>query len=49
MDFKLNLWGRYRGRDWEHIDNVERADDKAFILAEYRMAFGPEWVFEWRS
>ncbi len=47
-EMKLNLWGRYSGGNWEHIDSVERAGDKATILAEYKMAFGPGWVFEWR-
>ena len=34
---KLNLWGR-NGGEWEHIDTVERAGDKATSLADSRMA-----------
>ncbi len=45
---KLNLWGR-NGGAWEHIDSVESESDKATLLAEYRMAFGPGWAFEWRA
>jgi hypothetical protein len=50
----LNLWGLYQGNEWtpvdawEHIDSVESEDLKEEVLAEYQMAFGPGWVFEWR-
>ena len=44
----LNLWGRYKGGEWEHIDSVESMGDKPMILAEYRMAFGAGWEFQWR-
>ena len=43
----LNLWGRYNGRDWEHIDSVECEEQKEEVLAEYRMAFGSGWSFRW--
>ena len=46
---KLNLWGRYNGGEWEHIDSVESASDKATILADYQMAFGRGWAFKWRE
>ena len=42
------LWGKMSGSDWEEIDTAE-TEDKDYLLGEYRMAFGPGWVFKWRK
>ncbi len=45
----MELWGKYRGGDWELIDVADGDNPKDFLLAEYRMAFGEGWSFEWRD
>ena len=40
----MSIWGRYQGGTPEKIDD----DDSAYLLAEYRMAFGSGWSL-WRG
>ena len=35
--------GEYQGRT-ETIDEAETMKDARYLLQEYRMAFGPEWL-----
>lgn len=35
--------GKYPGRPWEDIDEFDTRSEALKMLAEYRMAFGPEW------
>jgi hypothetical protein len=50
QDRKLVLYGRVRGRtEWEEIDTAGNADEKDYLLQEYRLAFGPNWQFQWQA
>jgi len=44
-----HLWGRETAGEWEYVDSVDSASDKASLIIEYRMAFGANWSFEWRQ
>lgn len=35
--------GKYPGCPWETIDEANTKQEAACLLAEYRMAYGPEW------
>ena len=36
--------GKYPGCAWEDIDEFETYKEAEKMLAEYRMAYGPEWL-----
>ena len=42
------LWAKYLNRPWEEIDTADPDNPEETMLAEYRMAYGAGWVFEWR-
>ena len=42
------LWAQYNGGSWELIDTADEDTPRDVMLAEYRMAFGRGWQFEWR-
>ena len=35
--------GKYPGCAWEDIDEFNTREEAEEMLAEYRMAYGPEW------
>lgn len=35
--------GSTRGEPWETIDEADTRQEANRLLAEYRMAYGPEW------
>jgi len=35
--------GKYPGEPWETIDEADTKQEANRLLAEYRMAYGPEW------
>ncbi len=35
--------GKYPGEPWETIDEADTKQEANSLLAEYRMAYGPEW------
>lgn len=35
--------GKYPGQPWETIDEADTKQEASRLLAEYRMAYGPEW------
>ena len=37
------IMGKYPGQPWEEIDDFDTRPEAMKMLAEYRMAFGPEW------
>lgn len=39
----INIWGKYRGKS-EIIDTAETAKDAAYLVGEYRLAYGHEWT-----
>ena len=36
--------GEYKDNEPEEIDTADTFRDALYLLAEYEMAFGPEWV-----
>jgi hypothetical protein len=40
----MSIWGRYKDGEPERIDS----GDSAYLLAEYRLAFGRDWLL-WRG
>ncbi len=46
----MRLFAKYKTRQfWEYIDTANEDSPKEMMLAEYQMAYGPGWVFEWRA
>jgi hypothetical protein len=43
------LWGKYLDGEWEHLDTANEDNPRAFLLEEYRIAFGAGWKFTWRK
>lgn len=39
----INIWGKYKGTT-EKIDTATSARDAAYLVNEYRIAYGSEWV-----
>ena len=39
------IMGKYPGQPWEDIDEFDTRPEALKMLAEYRMAYGPEWRF----
>jgi len=51
-DKRIYLWGKYLGDkhgEWEHIDTADEHNTKDFLMQNYRMAFGSDWVFVWKD
>ena len=44
MGFKIT--GRYRNNDYEDLDTADTKEDAEFLKAEYKMAFGSEWLIK---
>ena len=42
------IWGRYNG-EWEKIDESDNRNDADYLVGEYMMAFGSDWIIEWRK
>ena len=40
--------GTYRGEK-EVIDETDSISDARYLVGEYRLAFGPEWIINWRK
>ena len=40
------LYGKHQTRPWEEIDQAETRPEINYLLAEYRLAFGPGWQFK---
>lgn len=38
--------GKLPGQAWEDIDEASSETEAAYLLAEYRLAFGPSWVLD---
>lgn len=47
----IHLWAKQIEFDaeWEYIDTADDDNPKEFLLANYKQAFGPGWLFEWRT
>ena len=43
MGFKYLIVGKYRGQS-EVVDETDNLEDARYLQAEYRMAFGNDWV-----
>ena len=43
----MEIWGRYRGGEWELIDTSDEHNPVDVMLSEYQMAYGPDW--EWKT
>ena len=40
----INIWGRYKKNKPEIIDTAETMKDAAYLVGEYRMAYGSSWL-----
>lgn len=41
----FEILGKYVEGDWEVLDTADERSEAHFLLAEYRLAFGPGWDF----
>lgn len=51
-DRRIYLWGKYLGDkhgEWEHLDTADEHNTKDFLMQNYRMAFGSDWLFVWKD
>jgi len=50
-DKKIHLWGKYMNNEWEHLDTADEhgINTKDFLMQNYRMAFGSDWLFVWKD
>jgi hypothetical protein len=39
----INIWGKYRDKV-EKIDSTTSQRDARYLVGEYRMAYGQEWI-----
>lgn len=39
----IKIWGRYRGRT-EELDTAPNEKEADYLVREYRMAYGAEWL-----
>lgn len=39
----MKIWGRLKGREPEVVDECSKKE-VSYLLGEYRMAFGKDWV-----
>jgi hypothetical protein len=37
---------QYNGREWEHCDYATDREERNYLLAEYRLAYGAGWEFK---
>jgi len=40
----ISIWGKYQGKKPEVIDRASSPRDAAYLVGEYKMAFGRDWV-----
>lgn len=40
------IMGKLPGQKWEEIDEADNRHSAEYLLAEYRLAFGPAWVLD---
>jgi hypothetical protein len=40
----INIWGRYKKNKPEIIDTAESMKDAVYLVGEYRMAYGRDWL-----
>ena len=40
----INIWGRYKKAAPEIIDTAETLKDARYLVGEYRLAFGQDWL-----
>tara|TARA_Y100000310_G_scaffold155094_1_gene154582 strand:- start:94 stop:291 length:198 start_codon:yes stop_codon:yes gene_type:complete len=44
-DKMYKIMGTYRGNS-EELDEADTLDEANYLLTEYRVAFGPDWLIE---
>lgn len=40
----INIWGRYKKNKPEIIDTAESMRDAEYMVGEYRVAYGTDWL-----
>ncbi len=40
----ISIWGKLKGKKPEVIDRASSPRDAAYLVREYKMAFGRDWV-----
>jgi hypothetical protein len=40
----MNIWGRYKRKAPELIDSSDKSNSASFLVSEYQLAFGSDWV-----
>ena len=40
----INIWGRYKRAAPEIIDTAESMKDAVYMVGEYRIAYGQDWL-----
>jgi hypothetical protein len=40
----INIWGKYKGAVPEIIDTATSLRDAEYLIREYRMAYGKDWL-----
>lgn len=40
----INIWGRYKRNKPEIIDTAESMKDAVYMVGEYRLAYGQDWL-----
>ena len=43
------IMGKLPGAELEEIDTADTRDEAEYLLGEYRMAFGPDWILSVRA
>ena len=40
---KRTIWGKYEGKK-EIIDQADNKEEADYLVQEYKLAFGPDWI-----
>jgi hypothetical protein len=40
----INIWGKYKDKEIEKIDSASSQSAASYLVREYKMAFGGDWV-----
>lgn len=40
----IKIWGRYKNGESEVLDDATDQNDADFLVGEYRMAYGSDWL-----
>jgi hypothetical protein len=40
----MTIWGKYKNKPIEKIDQASNQRDADYLVGEYRLAFGRDWI-----